>query len=199
MSKTRPKTMPTASATDDLIAQDAAERPALSADKLEAITAAAGQLLELEGQAAELEDKLAILNGEGIRLKQEVLPALMDEAGVTSLRLDDDTTLSRDDAVFASIAKADANTASEWLIANGYASIVKMAFAIPVDKGDVKLQKQIRALLAKARIGYEEQSSVHPGTLRSFAKESVEAGRKLPPEIKVHVQPTVKVARKKVK
>ena len=42
------KTLTMASATDDLIAQDAAERPAPSADKLEAITAAAGQLLELD-------------------------------------------------------------------------------------------------------------------------------------------------------
>lgn len=187
------------SATDDLIAQDVAQRPAPSADKLEAITAAAGQLLELQAQQQQLEDKAALVSGEMQRLTNEVLPALMDEAQIRQLMLDDGTPLSRVDDVFASISKADANAAADWLIANGYGSIVKMAFTIAVDKGDTKLQAKVRKLLAKERIGFEELSSVHSGTLRSFAKESVEAGRKLPPEIKVHIQPTVKVGKKKAK
>lgn len=184
-------------ATDDLIAQDVAAAPAPSSDKLEAITTAAGQLLELYGQRQELEDKAALVNGEVVRLTQEVLPALMDEAQVRQLKLDDDTTLSRVDDVFASISKADANAAADWLVANGYGSLVKTGFHIPVDKGDVKLQKQIRTLLQKARIGYEELASVHAQTLRAFARESIEAGRQLTPLIKVHVQPVVKLARKK--
>lgn len=202
MSKTkaRPQAKPTTAATDDLIARDSAERPAPSADKLEAISTAAGQLLDLHAQQQVLEDKGALLAGEVLRLTQTVLPALMDEAGVPKLTLEDlGIDLARVDEVYASISKADANAAADWLVANGYGSIVKTAFTIPVDKGDLKLQAKIRSLLVKARIGFEELASVHSGTLRAFAKESVEQGRKLPAAIKVHIQPTVKVGKKKAR
>lgn len=182
----------------DMIAQDAAAKPAPSVDKLDQITKAAGQLIELTAKAAVVDAQAALISDEITRLTQTVLPGLMDEAQLKQLVLDDGTPLKREDDVYASISKDNANAAADWLIANGYGSIVKMGFNIAVDKGDTKLQAKIRKLLTKECIGYEELSSVHSGTLRSFAKESVEAGRKLPPVIKVHIQPTVKVGKKKV-
>lgn len=189
--------MKTRTATDSLIAADLAQTPAPPADKLEAITVAAGQLRELQLRGEELNQSLEKISSEQRRLAEQVLPALMDEAQITQLRLEDGATLSREDAVFASIAKADANAAAGWLVKNGYGSIVKAAFLIPVEKGDVRLQARVRNLLRKAKIAYEETSTVHNQTLRAFAKESVAEGRALPDSIKVHIQPTVKLALRK--
>lgn len=168
-------------------------------DKLDAITLAVSQMRHLQDLSAQLTADLATVTTEARRIAEQVLPALMDEAGLASLRLDDGATLTREDAVYASIAQADAADAAAWLVQNGYGAIVKAAFQIPVGKGDTKLQVRIRTLLGRAKVDYEETSSVHPQTLRAFARESVAEGRNLPASIKVHIQPTVKLAVPKVR
>lgn len=186
-------------AIDELLKQDLEAAPSANPDQLAAITNAATQLQLALTSEADLLGKAAQQRAEVNRLTLQVLPALMDEAQIKQLGLDDGTTLTRQDDVFTSISKADQEAASEWLISQGFAALVRMGFYIAVDKGDTKLQKLIRTTLTKAKIGYEEQSSVHSATLRAFGKESVDEGRQLPPTIKIHIQPTVKLGAAKKK
>ena len=175
---------------DALIAEDAAAQQA-SPDTLARITTAAAELQVLEARVDQLEQETKEAEREARRLAEQVLPSLMDEAGVPFLGLEDGSKLERTEAVFASIAKDNAREATQWLEEHGYGSLVKNGFYIPVDKGDVKLSAKVRKVLEKAGLPFDEQCGVHPQTLVAFVRESLSQGRELPKTITYHVQPKV--------
>jgi hypothetical protein len=47
--------------------------------------------------------------------------------------------------------------------------------------------------LTKAKVKFAITNTIHPQTLKAFAKESVADGRKLPQQIAVHIQPVVHI------
>lgn len=184
---------------DALIAADAAAAPEVSADALSRITAQAHALREAKRYAAALEQKLADAKAEERRLAEQVLPQLLEEAGLQELTLDTGDRITLEEAVYASIAKEKSAAACAWLEEHNYGSLVKAAFSIAFPKGSITEQARIRALLRTARVPFEEQRFVHPQTLKAFVKESIAAGRELPDTISVHTQPTVnmKLAKEK--
>lgn len=168
-------------------------------EKIDAIKGSARELYKHINEVVQLSESLEKAKAEVKRITEQVLPPLMDEAAITALKLADNLTLERGEAVFASISKANALEAANWLEENGHGAIVKFAFTIPLEKGDTKMEKLVRKTLKAAKIGYEESCSVHPQTLTAFVKESLEAGRTLPDSIAVHVQPIVKLKMAKAK
>lgn len=193
---TAKKTTAATAELDRQIAADASEQD-VAPDALARITDATGKLLELDAYIAGLERELKKHEEERRRLAESVLPSLMDEADVASLTLADGVSVLRSEQVFASIAKANAEAATSWLIAHGHGALVKDAFTIPLDKGDTKLAAKVTALLTKAGIGFERRSSVHPQTLVAFVKESLAQGRSLPKAITHHVQPCIVIKAKR--
>lgn len=190
---------PKGKATDQLdamIAEDAAAQQA-SPDTLARITSAAIELQVLEARTKQLEAETEETKREARRLAEQVLPSLMDEAGVPFLGLEDGSKVERTEAVFASIVKDNAREATQWLEENGYGALVKNGFTIAVDKGDVKLAAKVRKVLEKAGLPFEEQCGVHPQTLVAFVKESLSQGRELPKTITYHVQPKVVIKQPK--
>lgn len=192
----KPKAAKPTDQLDTMIVEDAAAQQA-SPDVLAQITTAAAELQVLEARAKQLEEQTEETKREARRLAEQVLPSLMDEAGVPFLGLEDGSKLERTDAVFASIAKDNAREATQWLEDHGYGALVKNGFTITVDKGDVKLAAKVRKALQKAKLPFEEQCSVHPQTLVAFVKESLLQSRKLPKTITYHVQPKVVIKQPK--
>lgn len=194
---TKKKATPTATAeADALLAEDAAKREA-TPDMLARIVEATSSMQRLEQENEQLAQRMATNAAEHRRLSEQVLPALMDEAGLPELFVDEDTKAVKGEGVFASISAANTNKAVKWLVDKGYADIVKMEFKIPVDKGDVVFAERVRKFLSKAKLVFAERSAIHPQTLNAFVRESLEKGRKLPAAITYHVQPAVVL--KKVK
>jgi len=183
---------------DAEIAQDIASAAA-SPDQLARITGEAANLIEYSATLEGLEKREKEVKAEIVKLQQEVLPALMDEAGVRTIGLEGDFTLERDELVFASVSKANAPAATKWLEESGNGALIKCSFSIPVEKGDVKLMAKIRKLLVANKIGFEESTGVHPQTLLAFVKERLADGKPIPASITHHVQPVVKLKAPKKK
>lgn len=186
---TKPKT------DNPLAAQMAADAAAIDVapDTLARITTTAHELQAAESLVAQVECDLKEAQATVSRLRNEVLPALMDEAGVKELVLDDGAKVTRNEEVYASLAKDKRAAACAWLVKNGYGGLVKNQFAIALPRGDTKAATALSALLKKAKVKFEFFQTVHAQTLLAFVRESIEAGRKLPPTITYHVQPSVKV------
>lgn len=185
------KTKPTATAElDAMIAADA-DAQDLPPASLGRLTTLAEDAAELSRRIIAAEAEIDSMTKERRRLTEQVLPSLMDEAGLSSLTLTDGATMTRGEQVYASIAKDRANEAAAWLVENGYSALVKDSISISFDKGDVKLSAKVVTMLTKAKIGFERRSAVHPQTLVAFVKESLTQGRKLPESISCHVQPCV--------
>lgn len=185
-----------------LLAQIAADAANVEAapDILATITTSAHELLRLRARVIEL-DAAAKEASTALRvLEQDVLPQLMDEAGVSELKLDDTGhTIKREESVYASISKANAPSAAHWLDDNGYGALVKTRFVLEFDKDSSAEAREARATLKTAGLVFSETEAVHPSTLTAFVKESIREARALPPSITYHVQPTVKVVEPKKK
>lgn len=180
---------------DALVAEDAGSRE-LTADQLNRITATANTLKTTRRRLEELEAQVASTKAEVLRLETQVLPGLMDEAGVEELVLSGGDKITRYEEVYASISKEKSGAACDWLEKNKFGALVKSSFVVPLPKGDTKTASAVRALLAKARVAFEETRGVHPQTLKAFVKESIAAGRSLPDTISVHLQPAIKLKTK---
>lgn len=177
---------------DEELLADAALQD-VSPDTLARITTTAHQLRQVQHRLSVAEKAVEELAAEARRLSNELLPSLMDEAGTLTLTLDDHTTVTRTESVYASLAKDKREVACAWLCKHGYDGLVKNAFAIQMPRGSTKEAARVAAVLKKAKVRFEFSQTVHPQTLLAFVKESLEAGRKLPPSITYHVQPTVVV------
>jgi hypothetical protein len=178
-------------AIDEMMAADAADGP--PPNMIERLNHHAKELEQYYKKLALVALEAEDLTKKIQSLENETLPSLMDEASTKHIELIGGITFTRGEEVYASISKANAPKATQWLIDHGYGALVKLGFNIEVAKGDVKLQEKIRKILVKAKLRFGELTNVHPQTLKAFVKESLEAGRKLPKEISVHTQPRVKV------
>lgn len=158
------------------------------------ITATADELLVLQRRHGKGTELLKQIETEMRRLQEQVLPGLMDEAGITLLGLKGDLQCERGEEVYASISKANANKAAQWLIDNGFGAIVKAVIKIEVERGDIKILTAARRALAAAKVGFIETSGVHPATLKAFVKEQLHKGKRLTKAITYHLQPQVLVA-----
>lgn len=174
-----------------------AATPAATPDQLQQIKDQARLMAQKVAEAKELEAKAEVLVKEARKLAEEVLPNLMDSAGVKMLGLDDQTVIKRDEQVYASVSKVNAPAATEWLEDNGYGALVRYELTIPLEKGDTKLAKKITSVLTKNKIGFVESVGVHPQTLLAFVRESLKEGRALPTTITHHIQPVVKITKSK--
>lgn len=177
------------------------QQPMASADKLAVITHTAHELQRVEREVLTITEQLETKTKEKQKLEFDVLPALMDEVGLKDFTLDDGYKVERGEEVYASISKENAPVACTWLTKHGYGSIVKTVFTVEVPRGPEapKVSAAIRKLLEKNQITFEYSAGVHPQTLKAFAKESIEASRKLSPAISVHQQPRVKLKAPKAK
>lgn len=183
---------------DEMLVADAADKQARP-DTLALITTAADELRRATAAENALAYQFETACAETKRLREAVLPPLMDEAGVKELSLDDGTRLVRTDEVYASVSKANLPKAAEWLEANGYGALVKSKITIEFERGDKKTADTATAVLTKAKIGFDNSFAINVATLKSFCKESLANGVKLPLSINVHEQATVTLKTPKVK
>jgi hypothetical protein len=198
MAQAKKKAKSTAT-VDEMIAEDAAAPVALSADLLHRITETAGLLRDAKASLAKAE--LVVEEWKGIvrRLREQTLPALLDEAQVSSLGLQDadGTVVEKGEEVYASISKDNARAAARWLDANGYGALIKSEIVVEAPRGDRDTALAAMKALAKAHIAYEERAGVHPQTLKAFVRESLAEGRTLPATITYHTVPVAELKTKR--
>jgi hypothetical protein len=165
----------------------------------ERIWQTARELYRRQQEVVRLTERIQKETEEITRLSESVLPVMMDEAQTKEMTSTTGVKLIKENKVYGNISKDNESAAFAWLESNKFGSIIKFGFMIPVEKGDVKLAKMVRSLLKKAKLAFEEKSSVHYQTLQAFIRESVEQARKLPPSITYVTKPVVEIKLPKVK
>lgn len=189
-------------ALDQEIAADAAAA-APAPDVLSRIITGGELVLLLRKNLADLNEQAEQVSKSIKTMEEVTLPAMFDEAGVKIIGLEDAEghVMERGEDIYASISKANAEEAANWLIKNGYGSIVKAKVLVELEKGETGLLGIVREALGEKQIAFEESSAVNAATLKAFVKERLEAGTVLPKSISVHIQPrvTLKVPKKRVK
>lgn len=154
--------------------QDSPSVNNLSTKTVEEVGALAQRQVALEKEVlaleAQLEEKEKALNHvQGVQL-----PELLQTMGIASVKLSDGSQLEIKDLYAAHISKEHKISAHNWLSANGFDSLIKRSFIIPIDP-DPQKANDLAGYLALQGIEFAVEGKVHSAALKSFVKGQLES------------------------
>jgi hypothetical protein len=170
-----------------------------SSDKLEILKDTARMLRALEYKKEELEAQLAEVKKKILSLTERDLVNLFGELSLTSLSLEAEgnyPAMKFDKTTYynAKIPEDKEAEAFAWFHENGHGDIVKTVVSASFGMGERESAEKVEEAIAQLGVDFNSKLSVHPSTLRAFAKSELEAGHALPMDtLGIHVGETVKM------
>ena len=123
----------------------------------------ARELYRRQQEVLRLTERMKMEMEEITRLSENVLPEMMAEAQTKEMTSTTGVKLVKENKVYGNISEENKLAAHTWLETHKFGSIIKFAFSIPIEKGDTKLAKLVRAMLKKAKLAFRKS---HPYTIR---------------------------------
>ena len=169
-------------------------------DRTENLTSLANQvktLRTLEDQVKADEELLKNKKTELERISGEVIPTMLSEMGLSSLKLADGSAVDVKPYYGANISEANREKAYDWLRSNGLGDIIKNNITVSFGMNEDNKAAQY-ANLAKGQ-GFQptQKLKVEPMTLKALVRERIEAGKTMPMDIfNVFVGNRTKITRK---
>jgi hypothetical protein len=182
---------------DDIMAE--VSEISASSDKMEILKASAKLLRSLEHKKEELETELAEIKKKIHNLMERDLVNLFGELNLTSLTLEAEgnyPAMKFDKTTYynAKIPEDKEAEAFAWLHDHGHGDIVKTVVSASFGMGERESAEQVEAAISQLGVDFNSKLSVHPSTLKAFAKSEIEAGNALPMEtLGIYVGETVKM------
>ncbi len=144
------------------------------------------QVVNLRSLEDEIEDKekeLKELKRKSELLSGEVIPTMMQEMNISTLKLADGTSVEVKPVYGASIPIAKKEEAFKWLRDNGLGDLIKNEVTVAFGRNEDNKASQY-AVLAKGQ-GYEpvQKLKVEPMTLKALVRERIEAGQDMPSDL----------------
>ena len=169
-------------------------------DRTENIKSLADQvkkLRDLEDQVKAEEQALKDKEKEIERISGDVIPTLLSEMGLSSLKLADGSAVDVKPYYAANISVANREAAYGWLRSNGLGDIIKNDITVSFGRNEDNKAAEY-ANLAKGQ-GYQpsQKLKVEPMTLKALVRERIENGKDMPMDIfNVFVRNRTKLTRK---
>ena len=154
-------------------------------------------LQNYEDQIGNLEKDLKSVKEQADKISSEVIPNLLAEQGLSSLKLADGSSVDVRKAYNCTIKKDQMELAYNWLRENGLGDIIKNEVAVQFGKGEDNKAEQLLTLAEQE--GYEptQKQKVEPMTLKALFRERVEAGLDMPSQLfNVFIKDQTKIGRK---
>ncbi len=165
---------------------------------LEEVSELCTRQINLEDQLEHAEEAVERLKEELREIQEKQLPDLLKEKNLSEIRLASGEKLILQEKVFASIPVENKEPAHTWLREQGFGDLIKNLVTLTFARGEDNRAKLILEELRSR--GFEPQNnvSVHPQTLKAFAREQLANGKPLPEDrFVVTIVPSVKIQRKK--
>ena len=169
-------------------------------DRTENIKSLANQvkkLRDLEDQVKAEEQALKDKEKEIERISGEVIPTLLSEMGLSSLKLADGSAIDVKPYYSANISLKNRESAYSWLRQNGLGDIIKNEISVSFGRGEDNKAAEY-ANLAKGQ-GFQptQKLKVEPMTLKALVRERIENNLEMPMDIfNVFVGNRTKLTRK---
>lgn len=160
------------------------------------------QCYKLQGLEKELEDlekQVKKKKEEYDNLSSEVIPDILAEQGITSIKLSDGSTIEVR-KVFSCTIPKDPNKKEacyEWLRQNDLGDIVKNNVSVDFGKGEDDRAKNFFGSAVNQGFEPNQSTKVESSTLRALYRERVEAGLDMPSDLfHLYVKDQTKISRK---
>jgi|TARA_E500000318_G_scaffold93338_1_gene92378 hypothetical protein len=156
---------------------------------------------KLSSQNKKIEDLEALLKKEqeeSRRLSEEVIPTLMQQAGVSSIKLEDGSAVTVSPYYYAKIPEDKKNDAFAWLRSNNHGDLIKNNVSVSFGKGEDSDAAKLKATLEKQGLVVDQKQDIHWQTLRGFVREQMEKNQNIPSEMfGLYVANRTKITNKK--
>lgn len=161
---------------NNLFAEDAADHTPAAESSLERVTAMANLLMQAAEKVTLLEAGLTAAKAVYLRMEREELPDLMRELTLTSIKLQDGTSVEVKDDLSCSITEFNKPAAHEWLKTHNFGGIIKTNVELSFGSDETELATEIAGKIEEEFHRTPELSEgVHASTLKSFIKEQKES------------------------
>jgi len=154
-------------------------------------------LRDLEDQVKTDEELLKNKKRNIEKISGEIIPTLLGEMGLSSLKLADGSAVEVKPYYAANISVNNREAAYNWLRSNGLGDIIKNEITVSFGRNEDN-KAATYANLAKGQ-GYQptQKLKVEPMTLKALVRERIEAGKEMPTDIfNVFVGNRTKLTRK---
>ena len=148
------------------------------------ITDSCKKLLETQKKIATAEEELKKLKEVETNLSEQTIPNLMQQAGLSLLKLADGSSVEVKPFYSARIPASKSDEAFDWLRENGHGDLIKNQVSLEFGmKQDNEAKSIIEELKAKG-LPVKQKTSVHPSSLRGFVREQIQdLGKDVPAEL----------------
>ena len=155
-------------------------------DRTENLTSLADQvkkLRDLEDQLKVDEESLKDKKREAEKISGEIIPTLLSEMGLSSLKLADGSAVEVKPYYAANISLRNREAAYNWLRSNGLGDIIKNEITVSFGRNEDNKAADY-ANLAKGQ-GFQptQKLKVEPMTLKALVRERIENGKEMPTDI----------------
>jgi len=169
-------------------------------DRTENIKSLADQvkkLRDLEDQVKAEEQALKDKEKEIERISGDVIPTLLSEMGLSSLKLADGSAVDVKPYYAANISVANREAAYGWLRSNGLGDIIKNDITVSFGRNEDNKAAEYANLARGQGFQPTQKLKVEPMTLKALVRERIEAGKTMPMDIfNVFVGNRTKITRK---
>ena len=145
-------------------------------DSVKELSHMCNDLLKVEGEIGNTEEKLQRLKERQRELSEQAIPDKLAQLGVSDLKLNDGSRISAEPFYSARISGDNLEKAHTWLRDNGHGDIIKNTLTLTFGQGEDAMAKELVDQLVSQGHIPQEKAAVHPSTLRAFVKEQIESG-----------------------
>ena len=133
-------------------------------------------LLEKENELKKIKQHIEIVSGE-------VIPTMMQEMNISTLKLADGSSVEVKPVYGASISASKKEEAYTWLRDNGLGDLIKNEVTVSFGRNEDNKASDY-AILAQGQ-GYEpvQKLKVEPMTLKALVRERLESGQEMPSDL----------------
>lgn len=166
---------------------------------LEGLSIQVDKLTELQKAIEHTEKQIKNLKNQYDKISSEVIPNILAEQGLQSLKLADGTVLEVNKKYSCTLPKdpAKKEAAYKWLRDNELGDIIKNEVAVTFGVGEDNKAEQLLNLAAKEGYEPQQKSKVEPMTLKALFRERIEAGLDMPSDLfHLFVKDETKLSRK---
>ena len=141
------------------------------------------KLKQLEDDLVEKEKELKELKRHIDLVSGEVIPTMMQEMNISTLKLADGSSVEVKPVYGASITVANKEAAYTWLRENGLGDLIKNEITVSFGRNEDNKASEY-ATLAKGQ-GFEpvQKLKVEPMTLKALVRERLESGQEMPSDL----------------
>ena len=140
------------------------------------------QLQSLEDEVKVLEENLKRKKEAADKISEEVIPEIMENMKLKTLKLQDGSAIEVKEIYGASIPVANREGAYKWLRDNDLGDLIKNEITVSFGRGEDNKANDYASLAEKNGYQPSQKMKVEPMTLKALYRERVESNQDLPSE-----------------